>query len=507
MCGSCCSRREFFGLSASLAASTALLRTSPAVAAAPPWHDDSWDPDRPLLDLGRPLRVQPVLMYATPQPRPMASYKSWGGVQTEEAAAEEAGRIAQELAALAARAEFALEVLPVARVATEEQAAGVAPDESDVTVLYPATGRGPLLTACIPDRGAILFARRRSGPFYYWYQALSERYLATDKDGPEAGKPASVHDVVIDDQDELLLRLRAWYALTNFLGSRVVALGGAWGKYAPEAPQFARERFGLDIVEISYDDLARRIEAVFSDAGKMACAERWTDRFLAMPETRLETDRPFVVNAFALYGIFKDYLAEYEATAFTISGCMGTILPMSKTTACLSLGLLGDEGYAAFCESDFVVVPAGMFLRHLAGKPVFMHNSTFPHAGGLVTCAHCSAPRRMNGERYEPVRVLTHYESEFGAAPKVEIPVGQEVSFINPEYATGRWLGHKGVVEANPFYEICRSQQDVRIRGDWKKLLHEVRDSHWMMVYGDYLEEIGYAAPRLGITWEDISEA
>ena len=134
-----------------------------------------------------------------------------------------------------------------------------------------------------------------------------------------------------------------------------------------------------------------------------------------------------------------------------------------------------------------------------------MHNSTFPH-GAIVTCAHCTAPRRMDAKRYEPVRVLTHYESEYGAAPKVEIPKGQEVTCIDPEYATGRWVGLKGTVEGNPFYDICRSQQDVRIHGNWKRLLNEVRDSHWMMVYGDYLKEIGYAASRIGITWDNISE-
>jgi hypothetical protein len=167
---------------------------------------------------------------------------------------------------------------------------------------------------------------------------------------------------------------------------------------------------------------------------------------------------------------------------------------------------MNDEGLLAFCESDFVVIPSGILLHHISRKPVFLHNSTFPH-NGLVTCAHCSAPRRMDAVRYEPMKVLTHYESEYGAAPKVEIPEGQEVSFIDPEYSTGRWVGFKGTVESNPFLEICRSQQDVKIRGDWKKLTKEVRDSHWMMVYGNYLREVGYASRRIGIEWEDISSA
>ena len=89
--------------------------------------------------------------------------------------------------------------------------------------------------------------------------------------------------------------------------------------------------------------------------------------------------------------------------------------------------------------------------------------------------------------------------------PKVDIPEGQQVTFISPEYASQRWAGFKGTVESNPSYEICRSQQDVRIDGDWEKLLNEVRDSHWVMAYGDYLRELGYAMPRIGITWENFS--
>jgi hypothetical protein len=83
--------------------------------------------------------------------------------------------------------------------------------------------------------------------------------------------------------------------------------------------------------------------------------------------------------------------------------------------------------------------------------------------------------------------------------------VGQQVTFIDPEYATGRWVGMKGVIRANPFHEICRTQQDVEIEGDWQKLLYEVRDSHWMMVYGDHLQKIGYAARKIGVDWMGIS--
>ena len=81
------------------------------------------------------------------------------------------------------------------------------------------------------------------------------------------------------------------------------------------------------------------------------------------------------------------------------------------------------------------------------------------------------------------------------------------MTFIDPEYSSGRWLGFTGIVRSNPFYEICRSQQDVEIQGDWRKLLGEVRDSHWMMAYGNHLQPLSYAAHKLGIQWVDLTQA
>ncbi len=513
MCCNRLNRRDFFGLTTGIIAGVSL--SSPSV----PFSDkesksypNEWDPARPPVVTGEQLCVQPVLMYGIAHRREAASWKSWGGIHTEQAASEEAGRISEELNALAANADFPLLVLPVVKVKSVEEAVRVRDGDYDVIVVYPATGSGSLLQACISEKGnTVIFVRHRSGPIYYWYEALSVKYLSTGEENLEQGSSphpggASVHDVVVDDYQDLLWRLRALYGVKNFTGTRIVALGGAWGKYAPRAPRDARERYRIDIIEVSYDDVAPRIKGAMADNALVSRAEKWTEKYLALPHTSLMTDKRFVVNAFLLYGVFKELMREYRAPAFTIKNCMGTILPMAQTTACLSLSLLNDEGLLAFCESDFVVIPSGILLHYISGKPVFLHNSTFPHKA-MATCAHCTAPRRMDGTHYEPAQIMTHYESDYGAAPKVEIPEGQEVTFIDPEYSTGRWVGFKGTVESNPCYEICRSQQDVLIQGDWKKLVKEVRDSHWMMVYGDYLKEVGYAAQKIGIKWVNISEA
>jgi hypothetical protein len=474
----------------------------------------TWDPDQPPVRTGKPLTILPILMYRVAQKQPATSWKSWGGVQNGEAAGKEAAAISQELSTLAAQADFPVRVLPLMPVKSPAQAARAHENDYDAVIVYAATGSGDLLRTCFTpkkDKDTIIFVRHHSGPAYYWYEALSTKYLQTDQaDSPrnsrlDHGRP-HVEDVVVDDYDGLLCRLRALYALKNFIGARIVALGGPWGKYSPEAPQVARDRYALEIVDVSYDDITARIDAARQDRDASARARQWADQYLSLPNTTLATDKEFIVNAFLLYGLFRDLMREHNAPAFTIRGCMGTILPIAQTTPCLSLSLLNDVGLMAFCESDFVIIPAGILLHYVSGRPVFLHNSTFPH-DGIVTCAHCSAPRRLNGARYEPAKIVTHYESEYGAAPKVDMPLGQQVTFIDPEYSTGRWLGFTGIVKGNPSYEICRSQQDAEIQGDWRKLLNEVRDSHWMMAYGNHLKPLAYAARKLGIQWIDLSRA
>jgi len=473
----------------------------------------AWDPDRPLVRLGQPLRIQPVFMYTTFQHREKTSWKSWSAIHTPEAAAQESQRIGRELAQLAAALEFPAQFFPLVTVNSVEHARQLHQIPYDVILLYPATGAAGMLQACLPPKpqnDAIIFVRHRSGPIYYWYEAISTRQLKKAAPAESAANSADNHggvtveDVVVDDYQEVAWRLRALFALKNFIGHRIIAVGGPAGKYDPQAPEVARQRYRFEILDITYDELAKALDAARSDPQRRASAEQATRRYLELPGTRLATDRRFLVNAFLLHDVFKRWMQQFAAPALTVNGCMSRILPVADTTPCMTLSWLNDEGWMGFCESDFVVIPAGILLRYVAGRPVFLHNSTFPHQA-VVTCAHCSAPRRMDGNKYEPAQIMTHYESDFGAAPKVDMTTGQLVTFIDPEYSTNRWLGFKGIIRANPMHEICRTQQDVELQGDWRRLLAETRDSHWMMAYGDWLRELGYAARKIGLRWETIA--
>ncbi len=467
------------------------------------------EPQAPAGSTTRPaneLVVLPVLTYALHKRREQTSWRPWGGLHNAADVDEEAQRIEKELQQLMASTGLALKVLPIAKVQNPQQATKAKQSPCDVMLIYASGGGGHVLTALIsPDRPTLVFLRHRSGPVSLWYEVLHPAFLrkATDQ---YADTGLDVQDVVVDKCEDLAWRLRALLGLRRTLGQRIVAIGGpsGWGSGNRLAPPIAREKWHLDIRTADYPDLGKRIEKLKQDDSAVTDARQQADRYLRQPNLTLHSDKKYVEKAFLLYRVFRDLLAEHQATAITIAGCMTTVIPIAETTACLPLSLLNDEGYLAFCESDFVVIPSGMLMHHILGTPVFLNDPTWPHHG-IVTLAHCTAPRKMNGKTYEPTQIHTHFESDYGAAPKVEMTKGQEVTMVVPDFECRKWVGAKGTIESNPFHAICRSQVDVAIDGDWRRLVADMRGFHWMLAYGDCRKEVGYAIKHLGIEWEDVS--
>jgi hypothetical protein len=477
----------------------------PSILAKSP-ESVSDDPRRPLGP--QPLRVQPVLTYEIPQRREATSWRSWGGIQTEADAEKERARIDKDLASIPAKPGCPVQFQPVALVRSMPQARQILANSYDALLLFAAGGGGDLLEAMVrPERPTLMFLRHDPGPAYLWYEIVHPRFLRKTVDA-YAKTGMDVDDVVVDRLDTLETKLRALAALKNAVGKRIVCIGGpaGWGEGGRQAPDISRNLWKLDLIDFPYKDLEPRLKAAFQNTALVERSAAAARGYLGRSGVRLETRRDFVDNAFVLHSVFKDILAEAKTDAITVNNCMGTIMGMSRTTACLPLSLLNDEGYLAFCESDFVVIPSGILLHYIAGKPVFLNDPTYPH-GDIVTLAHCTAPRRMDGNRLEKTRLLTHFESDYGVAPKVEMKLGQVCTNLVPDFACKQWVGFRGTIVANPFHDICRSQIDVRIHGNATALLEEMKGFHWMLSYGDHLAETGYALHKLGVQLHNVSAA
>jgi hypothetical protein len=449
----------------------------------------------------RALVVKPLLIHDLPVRRPQTSWRNWGGIQTEADVAAERTRIENELKELGKKADYPVTFLPVATARDTAKLAGdpeVA--KADVLLVY-AAGLGIDGVEKL-GKHVIIFLRHQSGPVSLGYEIISPRFLRQHTDGPKV-IGIDAQDVVVDKLDEVAWRLRSLCGLVNTMGGRIVAIGGpqAWAQPAGVVPDLCRKLWKLDIRAVSYPELGERIKAMRANAAAVSLAEQRTDHYLALPGTSLKTDRVFVRNAMLLEQVFRRILVEADCRSITINSCMGTIMPMAETSACLCLSTLNDSGYLAFCESDFVVIPAGMLISGIAGRPFFMNDPTFPH-DGLITLAHCTAARKLDGRTAEPATILSHFESDYGASPKVEMKIGQTVTNVVADFAAKRWVGVRAEVVGNPFMPICRSQVDVKVACDSLKLAERMPGFHWMTIYGDYTREIGYALKKVPITWE-----
>ncbi|MGC8601539.1 MAG: sugar isomerase [Thermoprotei archaeon] len=444
------------------------------------------------------LKVKPILAYVTSSRKEETSWRPWGGIQTESQAEEEAERIKRELSSL--KPDFGLELLPLSMVRNAEDASEALEEQADVRLIYAATDNTQLMRLLTSGKPwNLIFIRHRSGPLYAYYEFVHPFLIRGWTDKPVKGG-VGFEDVVVDDYDELLKKLRALNALKSVKGKKVVLVGGPSKLFHGEvAAARAKEIWDLELIHVPYEpDLADRIKKKRMDEDALKRAEKKAADYLARANVKSYLRNDFVVNSFLLYEVFEDLMEENDAEAIAINECMTTIIPLAKTTACLPLSMINDEGKVAVCEGDVVTLPAYLLLHAISQKPVFLNDPTFPHHG-IVTIAHCTSPTTLNGKKPENVQLVTHYESDYGAAPKVLFERGQEVTVLDAAFEENTWVAFKAKTGGSTSYPTCRTQTDLEIEGDWKKLLNNMRGFHWVMAYGDYLDELEYALGKVGI--------
>ncbi|MBM4091451.1 MAG: hypothetical protein FJ276_18800, partial [Planctomycetes bacterium] len=224
------------------------------------------------------LVVKPIFTYGTYVHRDRTSWRPWGGVETPEHAEEEKARIGGEIEKLVSTADFPVKILPLSSVRSKAELEQVTDlKEADAVVIYAAAAGGDIFDAiAATGKNIIFFVRYKSGPLYLWYEIIHPRYLRAHTDHL-AKEGMTYRDVVVDSQDELLMRLRALCGLKNTFGTKIIAVGGPSGWAHPEAPQLAKERWQLDIHTLTYDELGKLIQAARQDPKAMERARRKTE--------------------------------------------------------------------------------------------------------------------------------------------------------------------------------------------------------------------------------------
>lgn len=184
------------------------------------------------------------------------------------------------------------------------------------------------------------------------------------------------------------------------------------------------KRCGVSFREISIGTLADKYlgyRELWKNHTLSAGARAELDEVLCRFSCSLEGDRTTedLSDAAIMYLALASICKEEHLDAVTVK-CFD-LLSSCKTTACLALALLNDNGIIAGCEGDIPSICTMLAVYKALGKPSFMANPASIDSDNLsIDFAHCTIPTAM----VENCTLPSHFESGIGIGINGEVPLG-----------------------------------------------------------------------------------
>ena len=216
-------------------------------------------------------------------------------------------------------------------------------------------------------------------------------------------------------------------ALVKALGGCTIGLIGEaspWLIASGIDKEALSERCGVSFREISIGTLADKYlgyRELWKNHTLSAGARAELDEVLCRFSCSLEGDRTTedLSDAAIMYLALASICKEEHLDAVTVK-CFD-LLSSCKTTACLALALLNDNGVIAGCEGDIPSICTMLAIYKALGRPSFMANPASIDSDNLsIDLAHCTIPTVM----VESCTLPSHFESGIGIGINGELPLG-----------------------------------------------------------------------------------
>lgn len=179
--------------------------------------------------------------------------------------------------------------------------------------------------------------------------------------------------------------------------------------------EYMEKEYDVKFIDIQLDELIDEYKLVAPD-------EKPVKQVCMKMENLVTEDRDAeeLNKAARLYVAFRNLCGRYQLSALTVK-CFG-ILDECRTTACLALALLNDDGIVAGCEGDIPALWTMMYAKEILGKQAFMANPSSSNRAELtIDFAHCTIPLGM----VHGYRLPSHFESSTGIGIAGSMPSGR----------------------------------------------------------------------------------
>ena len=252
-------------------------------------------------------------------------------------------------------------------------------------------------------------------------EAATAETVGTEAAGTEAATAEAANAEAASDE------ATSADALVKALGGCTIGLIGEaspWLIASGIDKEALSERCGVSFREISIGTLADKYlgyRELWENHTLSAGARAELDEVLCRFSCSLEGDRTTedLSDAAIMYLALASICKEEHLDAVTVK-CFD-LLSSCKTTACLALALLNDNGIIAGCEGDIPSICTMLAVYKALGKPSFMANPASIDSDNLsIDFAHCTIPTVM----VENCTLPSHFESGIGIGINGEVPLG-----------------------------------------------------------------------------------
>ena len=283
-------------------------------------------------------------------------------------------------------------------------------------------------------------------------------------------------------------------AVSRLNGKRVGVIGkpSGWLIASNVDYQAMRERWGIEMVDVPLDEVVKGYEAVPDDE-----VQDITDAFIDRAVGVKEPSRDEVVKAMRFYRSVKGIVERYRLDAFTLN-CFD-LIPTTRTTGCVALALLNQEGIPAGCEGDEQTLLTMLTVQVATGEMTFMANPSkiLDNAAHEMVFAHCTIAPAMT-DRYI---VRDHYESLSGVAVEgVFEPMDMTVVKCGGKGMERFFISKARLIECTDNPNMCRTQLHLRLDEPLDYFLERSIGNHHVIVRGDYAHRIETTLRLLGAT-------
>ena len=277
---------------------------------------------------------------------------------------------------------------------------------------------------------------------------------------------------------------QAYEAIDKLNGKIVGVIGkpSGWLIASNVDYQALRERWGVTMLDISLDEVVEGYEAV-SDGD----VRDITDEFMRNAIGIKEPSRDEVVKAMRLYRAIKNIVEQYHLDAFTLN-CFD-LIPTTRTTGCVALALLNQEGIPAGCEGDEQTLLTMLAVQAATGEMTFMANPSkiLDNAAHEIVLAHCTIAPAMT-DRYI---VRDHYESLSGVAVEgIFDPMEMTIVKGGGKEMERYFISRAQLLECTSNPNMCRTQLHLRLDEPLDYFLERSIGNHHVIVRGDHKQRL-----------------